>query len=476
MLRSGISVLLLVAVTYAAPRSFPVHQVERQDPYPGGVGFWPSDNEAFRYGEPEEGAEDQYPDVVYDSKPFEGAVDVDFSLNPDNAAVLANGTVTNVIFRDLEHRIAEDVQRMQQDMLLFRRLFGQPPVAPRVPPSLFLPWGIHWTTSDETQDSGPVGFDVNLFGHDDSDDGDHDGDNDDDDDFGIFGGFPILGIDRPLFPGLPELPGVGFINPSDLPGNYSNETSVVHSIDGGQVQVNNTINKESGNDFNAFFHHQVIHFRPDEEEGKVPEEGASTSAPGVPASEAPEVPEVPVTEAPEAPVTEDSNNKDEVTTSVPKVEDKNVPVSAKPPPAIPEVSPEGSSDTRAESFDVAKDNSLTEEEDFEIANNLLALDGSRKAERSLRLFDPLVFPNDSPRENRFPESAHYHAHKDQEGHDAEVITDGSVGKRPADLSKDTRVNYISHSSGGGMAKPDPDAEIFNYGLVMDEERAARRHE
>lgn len=464
MLRSGISLLLLVAATYAAPRSFPVQQIEREEPNPVGVGFWPRDDEVFRYEEPEEGTEDGYPDVVYDSKPFQGAVDVDFNINPDNAPVLANGSVTNVIFRDLEHRIAEDVQRMQQDMLLFRRLFGQHPVVPRVPPSLFLPWGF-FDDSDETQDSGPIGFDVNLFDHDDSDDGDRDGDEDDDDDRDIFGGFPFLGIDRPLFSDIPELPGVGFINPADLPGNYSNETSVVHSVDGGQVQVNSTINKESGDNFNAFFHHQVIRFRPDEEEGKVPEEGASTSAPGVPATEAPEVP---VTEAP---ATEDSSNKGEVTTAAPEGEDNNVPVSVKPP-SIPEVNPEGSSDTRPESFDIAK-NPLTEEEDFEIANNLLALDGSRKAERSLRLFDPLVFPNDSPRQNHFPESAHYRVYKDQEGHDAEVITVGSAGKRPVDLSKDTRVNYINQGS-GGMAKPDPDAEIFNYGLVMEEERAARR--
>ncbi|XP_068210467.1 uncharacterized protein [Palaemon carinicauda] len=463
--------------------------IEVQDPNPGLLGFWPSEDDVFRYAEPEEGAEDDYTQVVYDVKPFEGTVDVDFNVNPDNAPELVNESVTNAIFKDLEHRIAEDVHRMQQDMLLFRRLFRRDPVVPQMP-SLFIPWGIAASDDDDESQGtfGPAGFDFNPFGRGGEDDGDDDSDEEDDDFHGdeLFGGFPFIGMDRPLFSNLPELPGVGFVNPADLPGNYSNETSVVHDVDGGEIQVNSTVNKASGNNFNTFFHHQVIHFRPDEEEG-VP-----TSAP-----EATEAPEVPATEVPatEVPVTEEQDVNKGVT-SAPEVEEEKEDAPASPqPPALPEVSPEVSSaNAHSESNALPKEDFLTDEEDFEIANNLLAVDGMRKNARSLRVFKPINFPNDKPLQNDFPhseeyvhkyeekddfpQSEKYSYHKDQEEEednydDAEVVTDGSSSRRrPVDLSKDTRVNYIQ--TGEGMAKPDPDAEIFNYGLVLEEERASRR--
>ncbi|KAK4297442.1 hypothetical protein Pmani_030137 [Petrolisthes manimaculis] len=395
----------------------------------------------------------------------------------------SGGNRPSVVIRGIQEQLMEDLLRMEQDLLLIRRLLGQGhlsfPHGGRRPlvqsPSSSPPWSfpvlppVHnpWWTEEEDEEEEDY-FEDPISGQD-----------------SPWFNFPALGFNRPIFPDIPAVPsgGDGDETPSfhDLPDNYDNSTHNVHVVNGSRVEVNTTTNKKTGDGFNSFFHHQVIHIRPDQDtigevpegEGDVPIEGeAEVPAEGegevpiegegevtvegeaeVPAEGEGEVPaegegEVPAEGEGEVPVEEDtftifptSDMPEEVTGPVDRVL-----------PQLPEVENEVSGNSRQVTETPTRPEEVTE--------------GWEKGVRVLRGADAADDTLPEPKTSAYVINSIQRESYDDDDDDDEV--------EEPDLSGDTRVNHVRPKGKKGVSMMEPEAEIFNRKLVLKEAKTTTK--
>ncbi|XP_071541253.1 uncharacterized protein [Panulirus ornatus] len=351
LLITSLTLLLLLGVVQPAPRS------------------------PYVFEEKEDGRKFQQPSAPATDAwiPHEGIMEEE---DPVGGSVLRKEDDEDEVFPMTFDR--RHVGRMNFDQII-RRLFDHMPRTyhPRPVHDLYPHQG--WTLFDIIP-SHPVG--EGTSGHDDQ---------------GV-GGSPvfedyddyIFGLDEPRFP-LPVMPKfpVWHDLPSadDYPDNYDNSTHEVHVVNGTRIEVNNTINKESGDGFNSFFHHKVIHIRPDQDA---------------------------VTQTPVSAV-------DYETTIIPQ--DLNDGGKRRPPRQA------GGPSHHSQDAD---DNSTP----------------SARPKKAAYIYNHI----DDDIEVQVGEGVHNEQHPP-----------------PPDLSSDTRVNHVNNES-QGMVRVDPDAEIFDLNLVLEEAR------
>ncbi|XP_071541252.1 uncharacterized protein [Panulirus ornatus] len=407
LLITSLTLLLLLGVVQPAPRS------------------------PYVFEEKEDGRKFQQPSAPATDAwiPHEGIMEEE---DPVGGSVLRKEDDEDEVFPMTFDR--RHVGRMNFDQII-RRLFDHMPRTyhPRPVHDLYPHQG--WTLFDIIP-SHPVG--EGTSGHDDQ---------------GV-GGSPvfedyddyIFGLDEPRFP-LPVMPKfpVWHDLPSadDYPDNYDNSTHEVHVVNGTRIEVNNTINKESGDGFNSFFHHKVIHIRPDQDA---------------------------VTQTPVSAV-------DYETTIIPQEEEDlgvdmegEVDKEEEPPSYIPEVENEVSSSGTVP-LPIPEWNEVVPAELVEAGEDLN--DGGKR--RPPRQAGGPSHHSQDADDNSTPsarpkKAAYIYNHIDD---DIEVQVGEGVHNEqhppPPDLSSDTRVNHVNNES-QGMVRVDPDAEIFDLNLVLEEAR------
>ncbi|XP_042227033.1 uncharacterized protein LOC121869616 isoform X2 [Homarus americanus] len=254
---------------------------------------------------------------------------------------------------------------------------------------------------------------------------------------GMFG-FPGFDFDSSKLPGypswLPESPSIPKVD--DLPDNYDNSTHDVHLVNGTRVEVNTTTNKKSGDGFTSFYHHQFINIRPDQ---------------------------VPDDEDKETPQVKEDTDEEETVGEEEGVGEEKVPVYDEELLVIPQVENEVSSSdfpahipnlNEVSSSDFPTLNEVVPTEHVATDEGLVGGGGGVKLLRSRRSLNTI----------HFPQPAKPAAYVDQDTEEVDV----DEGHHPKpDLSSDTLVNHVNRDH-QGLSKVDPDAEIFNLTLVLNE--------